>query len=567
MVKGLQVEWGICSCTVSLNHLPQALACWKDTIAVGFGYMFVARSIPSNIIILDAITGVHTSVITGHTAGVNSLTFSLDGMLLVSGGMGSLVKLWDIQTGGVIRTFCGHTGAVYSVSISPDNTTVASGSQDTRIHLWGTWTGECHHVINGHDLAINSVSFSPTNSQLLISASGDNTIKQWDIGGSQIGPTYSGDHVVFSPDGTHFVLWEENKGVATVQSSNSGVTVANLQAPNQYLCYCCFSPDAKFIAGSTSHNICIWDITSSAPHLVKTFVGHYEVITSIAFSSSLISTSGDRLVKFWQISPSSTDPGGTDSEPTLLDLAPIQAVKLQTIDGIAISIDSDRVVKTWDIVTGFCKASFHFPATVQHFVVCDMQLVDGRFVVVGHQATGMFIWDIREEVLQTVDIGLDDQVARPRISGDRSKAFFCYHDKILASSTWTGEIVGEVRFQGEPFYYPLTVDGSRIWVHLKGFQTQGWDFGIPGSPIMLPDMHLPRPCLDFVNGTKRFPTSLSWVQDTVTGKEVFWLSPERYEQPADVAWDGQYLIAGYASGEVLILDFVHMIPSSGLYIL
>ena len=25
-------------------------------------------------------------------------------------------------------------------------------------------------------------------------------------------------------------------------------------------------------------------------------------------------------------------------------------------------------------------------------------------------------------------------------------------------------------------------------------------------------------------------------------------------------WDGRYLIAGYESGEVLILDFIHIIP-------
>ena len=50
-----------------------------------------------------------------------------------------------------------------------------------------------------------------------------------------------------------------------------------------------------------------------------------------------------------------------------------------------------------------------------------------------------------------------------------------------------------------------------------------------------------------------------WIKNTETGKEVFQLR-ERYAKPTDVWWDGQYLVAGYESGEVLILDFHHMLP-------
>ena len=50
------------------------------------------------------------------------------------------------------------------------------------------------------------------------------------------------------------------------------------------------------------------------------------------------------------------------------------------------------------------------------------------------------------------------------------------------------------------------------------------------------------------------------IEDTVSGKEVFRL-PERYAEPIWAPqWDGQYLVAGYSSGEVLILDLNNMIP-------
>ena len=125
MVKGLQAKWGTCSRTVSFGSSPYGLSCWKDLIAVGLE--------SGDIIILDAITGVHMFILSCHTDWVNSLAFSLDGIFLISGSDDTTVNLWDIQTGGVIKTFSGHTRLVWSVSISLDCTVIASGSWDHTI--------------------------------------------------------------------------------------------------------------------------------------------------------------------------------------------------------------------------------------------------------------------------------------------------------------------------------------------------------------------------------------------------------------------------------------------------
>ena len=45
---------------------------------------------------------------------------------------------------------------------------------------------------------------------------------------------------------------------------------------------------------------------------------------------------------------------------------------------------------------------------------------------------------------------------------------------------------------------------------------------------------------------------------TVTGNIVFQL-PRRLAKPADVQWNGQYLVICYLSKEVLILDFSHLL--------
>jgi WD40 repeat protein len=100
-----------------------------------------------NIIILNATTGIQTAILSGHTISVCSITYSSNGIFLVSGSHDKTVKLWDVQTGGLVKTFYGHTGSVLSVSISADCTRIASGSSDCTIHLWDIQTGECYCVI------------------------------------------------------------------------------------------------------------------------------------------------------------------------------------------------------------------------------------------------------------------------------------------------------------------------------------------------------------------------------------------------------------------------------------
>jgi len=152
VVRGLPVEWGECLCTVTLDVSPLAVVCWKDIIAVGCYNGAIA--------VLDRATGSQRAVLSGHTDSVRSVTFSLDGTLLVSGGGDMTVKLWDIQTGGVVKTFHGHTDSIISVSISANCTMIASASNDKTIHLWDILVGECHHVIEQQE-RVYHVSFSP----------------------------------------------------------------------------------------------------------------------------------------------------------------------------------------------------------------------------------------------------------------------------------------------------------------------------------------------------------------------------------------------------------------------
>jgi WD40 repeat protein len=359
VVEGFPARWGTHSHTVKLDSIPQALACWKDTVAVGL------RS--DDILFLNAITGSRVAVLSGHTDKVGSLVFFPDGTSLVSGSDDMTVKLWDVQTGGVVKTFCSHTGPVFSVSISANCTTIASGSGDHTIRLWDIQTGECHHVMQQG--GVRHVVFCPTDPQYLISVSGGE-IWKWYINGYWHWFQCKGAYPTFSPDGTCFISCQED--VSTIWNSDSKV-VAKCQTPNfgphsradHSFRDSCFSPDGRLVAAATWDYIYVWDITGSDPLLIETFVGGTGEFNSITFfsPSTLISSSLAQLVEFWKIGGQSINPVAGDPMPAPPILVGICSVYLQAGSGTAASGDWDGVVRTWDLSTGLCKALFKVPAT------------------------------------------------------------------------------------------------------------------------------------------------------------------------------------------------------------
>jgi WD40 repeat protein len=386
VVRGLPAEWGMCSRTVELDYSPLALDHWKENIAVG--------SQSNDILLLSAITGSQVALLSGHANVVRSLTFSLDGSLLVSGSLDWTLKLWDVQTGGVIKTFHGHTGPVSYVSISPDCTMVASGSYDESIHVWDVLTGECHYTIKEQG-DVYCIIFSPVDPQHLISIC-SGVVQEWDINGQCVVQEWdiNSSHAKFSSNGTHFIsCWE---GVAAVQNTNSRAVVVACVAPNNkpylpHLTHCCFSPNNRLVAAAAGNTVHIWDITGSDSLPIKTLIGHIDTITSLIFTSpsTLISASADNSVKFWKIGISTSLTAG-DSESTPPTSASIQSINLQVENGIVISSDGNGVVRMWDISTGLCKGSVQTPATSPY--TRDAQVIDGKLIFVWLGESRIFTW-------------------------------------------------------------------------------------------------------------------------------------------------------------------------------
>ena len=152
-----------------------------------------------------------------------SVVFSPNSRLIVSGGADGIVRVWNAQTGKPIYTFTEHTRSdplfgslnwVKSVAFSDDNYFIASGDSDGMVRVWNAQTGELKHTFTEHGNKIESVIFSP-NSRLIVSGSADETVYVWDAQTGELKHTFTKhkglvENVSFSPDGRTLVTGSQD---------------------------------------------------------------------------------------------------------------------------------------------------------------------------------------------------------------------------------------------------------------------------------------------------------------------------------------------------------------------
>jgi WD40 repeat protein len=306
----------------------------------------------------------------GHTNRIWSVAFSPDGKRIASGGDDHATKLWSAHTGQCIKTWKGHTNEILCLAFDAAHSLMATGHEDETIKLWDMTTGQVVKTLQGHRDRVWALSFAPklslrsmgmdeTNDILLVSGSGDSTIKFWNGKTGQCMKTLEGHtswiwYAVFSPDGQQLVT-SSYDATLRIWQFQTGQCLKILHGHQSSTIAVVFSPDGKTIASSSfDTTIKLWDAKTG--DCLQTLQGHENAVWQIAFSpdgQQLVSCSYDQTIRQWDLKSGqciATLQGHT---------APVVVLDVSADGRYLASAGFDRGIKLWDLQTGACLQTLY----------------------------------------------------------------------------------------------------------------------------------------------------------------------------------------------------------------
>jgi WD40 repeat protein len=324
----------------------------------------------------------------GHQSSVESVVFSQNGKIALSGSADGTLKLWEVDSGNVLRTFDGHQGMVTSVALSPDGNAALSGSWDGTMKLWNVDSGNVVHSFESDTKIVRTVAFSP-DGKTALSSSDDGTLRLWDVSSRSLIRAFEGQQlgacsVAFSPGGKTAlsVSWDKTLKLWDV---GSGVLIRSFEGHTDIVRAVAFSPDGKTaLSGSGDRTLKLWDVGSGS--LVRSFEGHTSSVESVTFSpdgKTALSGSWDHTLKLWDVDSGSlvrSFEGHTSS---------VESVTFSPDGKTALSGSGDSTLKLWDVCSRVRSPTAH-ASTVESVAFSP----DGKTALSGSEDGTVRLWDV-----------------------------------------------------------------------------------------------------------------------------------------------------------------------------
>lgn len=146
----------------------RAAASHRDVCFSPDGERLYVSGAASRLHVLETATGqvVDEWVIPRLTGTVLAMT--PDGRTLAVTTMPSFIELWDVGQHRRLSVLSGHSAAIQSLAFSPDGSRLASGGSDRTVRIWAVAEAQEVLCFGGHPGNINCVKFSGDGSSLAV---------------------------------------------------------------------------------------------------------------------------------------------------------------------------------------------------------------------------------------------------------------------------------------------------------------------------------------------------------------------------------------------------------------
>jgi len=350
-----------------------------------------------------------------------------------------LRPLWPAlqATGGpMLRVLEGHTGGVYAVVLSANGKLAVSASGDGTVRVWDLEGNLPPRVLKGHKYTVYAVALS-ADGKRAVSGSLDNTVRVWDLEGNQpsrilVGHKSSVRAVAISADGTRAISGSDDKTVM-VWDLEGNQRPRVLEGHDGEVYSVALSADGKrAISGSGGtldpdfdveiNTVRVWDLEGNqSPRVLE---GHTNQVTAVALSADgkrAVSGSWDMTLRVWDLEGS--------QPPRILKGHTwfVNAIAISGDGHRAVSGSHDKTLRVWDL-------DGNEPTRVlqghMSWVFAVALSADGKRVVSGSDNT-LHVWDLEANQSSHVVESHLSYVTAVALSADGKRAIFGSRDHSL----------------------------------------------------------------------------------------------------------------------------------------
>ncbi len=282
----------------------------------------------------------------------NKLLLTKDDKNFITGKTGIDAIQWNISTGSPNKLYEGHTKAVICMDQSADGSVLATADGAGEVFLWNTQTGKLINRIKAHREPIFDVSLS-RDGKFVTTGSWDATIEVYDVKTAELisdmddlqnNSAYS---ISFTPNGLYLLCGRLDKSLE-LREPDSKKVVRSFVGHTDVVSSIAFGTNPNnALTASWDGTARIWDITTGM--MVQKFKGAAGMLHSAIYTADgkrIITGGDDRIIRIWDIQTGQVVKtlNGHQSEITSLSLS--------TDGKMLVSYSTDGVMKCWNLESG-----------------------------------------------------------------------------------------------------------------------------------------------------------------------------------------------------------------------
>jgi WD40 repeat protein len=279
-----------------------------------------------------------------HRAGIHALSFTADGMRIISGSADKTVRIWHTDgwvSAGLLDSL---KTEIHGLAVLEGDQYLAAGCKDGAIRIVSLENGEIAQTITAHRGYVRAVEGIA--GDRILSAGGDGALRIWD--------------------------WERGNLVQEMIGHQGGVLSLGLSADGTLA-----------VSGGRDGTVRVWDMETGDP--VAKIVAHRGWVQAVAFggdNQTLVSAGRDGLVIEWDLE--------AESDIRAFDHGDwIEAIAIT--DTSIYSAGHDGLIAVWNRASGKRDGELKGHEGVVHTIAVDPE---GRNLVSGSEDTTLLVWDI-----------------------------------------------------------------------------------------------------------------------------------------------------------------------------